>query len=74
MNLYTCPMHPEVVRGEPGNCPGCGMALIPSFAKATAGKLVFRCSGIHSLQFLFQILHLALKRCFALVQINFQLG
>ena len=38
MNLYTCPMHPEVVRGKPGNCPGCGMALIPSFAKATAGK------------------------------------
>ena len=26
---YTCPMHPEVVRDEPGNCPGCGMALIP---------------------------------------------
>src|SRR3990167_8545066 len=26
---YTCPMHPEVVRNAPGNCPGCGMALIP---------------------------------------------
>ncbi len=26
---YTCPMHPEVVRGEFGNCPLCGMALQP---------------------------------------------
>ncbi|MBY0576231.1 MAG: heavy metal translocating P-type ATPase [Gallionellaceae bacterium] len=26
---YTCPMHPEVVRGEPGSCPICGMALEP---------------------------------------------
>ena len=25
--LYTCPMHPEVQEGEPGNCPICGMAL-----------------------------------------------
>src|SRR5438552_9731366 len=26
---YTCPMHPEVVRPEPGACPLCGMALEP---------------------------------------------
>lgn len=25
--LYTCPMHPEIRRNEPGNCPKCGMAL-----------------------------------------------
>ena len=25
--MYTCPMHPEVVKDEPGNCPDCGMAL-----------------------------------------------
>lgn len=25
--LYTCPMHPEIVRGQPGPCPKCGMAL-----------------------------------------------
>ncbi len=24
---YTCPMHPEVVRDHPGECPKCGMAL-----------------------------------------------
>jgi len=26
---YTCPMHPEIVRTEPGSCPICGMALEP---------------------------------------------
>lgn len=26
---YTCPMHPEIVRNEPGNCPICGMKLVP---------------------------------------------
>jgi hypothetical protein len=26
---YTCPMHPEVVREEPGSCPICGMDLVP---------------------------------------------
>ena len=26
---YTCPMHPEVISDEPGNCPKCGMHLVP---------------------------------------------
>jgi len=26
--IYTCPMHPEVRKTEPGKCPGCGMDLI----------------------------------------------
>jgi Cu+-exporting ATPase len=26
---YTCPMHPQIVRSEPGSCPICGMALEP---------------------------------------------
>lgn len=25
---YVCPMHPEVVRNEPGTCPICGMELV----------------------------------------------
>jgi Cu+-exporting ATPase len=29
---YVCPMHPEIVRSEPGNCPICGMALEPRTA------------------------------------------
>ena len=27
--LWTCPMHPEIVRDGPGSCPICGMALEP---------------------------------------------
>ena len=26
---WTCPMHPEIIRDEPGSCPICGMALEP---------------------------------------------
>jgi membrane fusion protein, copper/silver efflux system len=26
--MYTCPMHPEVVRSKPGKCPKCGMVLV----------------------------------------------
>jgi len=26
--LYRCPMHPDVIRNEPGPCPICGMALV----------------------------------------------
>jgi len=25
---YVCPMHPQIVRSEPGNCPICGMQLV----------------------------------------------
>jgi Cu+-exporting ATPase len=32
---YVCPMHPEVVRTEPGSCAVCGMALEP---RPTAGE------------------------------------
>ncbi len=27
--LYTCGMHPQVVQDHPGNCPICGMKLVP---------------------------------------------
>ncbi len=27
--LYTCGMHPEVILDEPGQCPKCGMDLVP---------------------------------------------
>ena len=26
---YTCPMHPEIIRDKPGDCPLCGMHLVP---------------------------------------------
>lgn len=25
---YTCPMHPEIIKDEPGDCPICGMDLV----------------------------------------------
>ncbi len=35
--LFTCPMHPEVLRDAPGSCPQCGMALEPVTPVADAG-------------------------------------
>ncbi|HQS84486.1 MAG TPA: copper-translocating P-type ATPase [Alphaproteobacteria bacterium] len=33
--IYTCPMHPEIQKAGPGNCPICGMSLDPeSFSHA----------------------------------------
>ena len=29
MKKYTCPMHPQIIKDEPGKCPLCGMNLIP---------------------------------------------
>lgn len=27
--VYTCPMHPEITSDKPGQCPKCGMNLVP---------------------------------------------
>ena len=35
---YTCPMHPEVIRDEPGACPECGMDLEPSVPSGQEGE------------------------------------
>ena len=35
--VYTCSMHPEIIRDEPGNCPICGMNLVK---KVTEGQSV----------------------------------
>ncbi len=32
--LYTCPMHPEVISDTPGSCPKCGMKLVPEKPEA----------------------------------------
>lgn len=36
---YTCPMHPEVVSDASGNCPKCGMKLVPKGGNMTGHKL-----------------------------------
>jgi len=36
---YTCSMHPEVIRDEPGSCPKCGMDLIPRETQASTGHI-----------------------------------
>ncbi|HSQ66266.1 MAG TPA: copper-translocating P-type ATPase [Polyangiaceae bacterium] len=39
---YTCPMHPQIVRSEPGSCPICGMALelrVPVAAEGDSAEL-----------------------------------
>jgi Cu(I)/Ag(I) efflux system membrane fusion protein len=33
--IYTCPMHPEIIRDKPGQCPICGMDLVK---KETGGE------------------------------------
>ena len=35
--IWTCPMHPEIRRNEPGSCPICGMALEPELPTAETG-------------------------------------
>jgi hypothetical protein len=32
---YTCPMHPEIVKDHPGNCPKCGMKLVDNMDKSS---------------------------------------
>ncbi|MCW7541438.1 copper-translocating P-type ATPase [Aquabacterium sp. A7-Y] len=34
--VYTCPMHPEVRQDRPGDCPKCGMHLVPEGAAGSA--------------------------------------
>ena len=36
--IYTCPMHPDVQMNKPGDCPKCGMDLIPKKIKSTSAK------------------------------------
>lgn len=36
--IYTCPMHPEIRQGHPGNCPKCGMTLEPEMPTLDEGE------------------------------------
>jgi Cu(I)/Ag(I) efflux system membrane fusion protein len=35
---YVCPMHPQIVRDEPGSCPICGMDLVERMMDPMTGK------------------------------------
>ncbi len=35
---YVCPMHPQIVRDEPGSCPICGMDLVKKQMDPAVGK------------------------------------
>ncbi|MDX1912499.1 MAG: efflux RND transporter periplasmic adaptor subunit [Saprospiraceae bacterium] len=41
--VYTCPMHPEILRAAPGSCPICGMDLVKKESDHTA-----RAAGLDS--------------------------
>jgi Cu(I)/Ag(I) efflux system membrane fusion protein len=38
---YVCPMHPQIVRDRPGNCPICGMKLVQKQAAAAGRKPLY---------------------------------
>lgn len=38
LGVYTCPMHPQIIRSAPGDCPICGMTLVKKVS-ATAASL-----------------------------------
>jgi Cu+-exporting ATPase len=40
---YTCPMHPEVHKDGPGDCPKCGMALEPETMTAPTTRTQYTC-------------------------------
>ena len=42
-SVYSCPMHADVISQEPGRCPKCGMALLPTTAPVQATPTPVRC-------------------------------
>lgn len=39
--IWTCSMHPQIRKPEPGKCPICGMDLIPASSSSGGNPLVF---------------------------------
>ena len=42
---YTCPMHPNIRSDKPGNCPICGMELVPVFSSETSSTPIMPSQG-----------------------------
>ncbi|MBI2813034.1 MAG: efflux RND transporter periplasmic adaptor subunit [Opitutae bacterium] len=49
--LYTCGMHPQIVRDKPGNCPICGMKLQPVRANTAGGAKASAPSGARKVKY-----------------------
>ena len=47
MQKYTCLMHPEVITDHPGNCPKCGMKLVPLKEKKRRTPNAVNARGAH---------------------------
>lgn len=43
-SIWTCSMHPQIRQNEPGNCPICGMSLIPLQKNTSSDPLVLEMS------------------------------
>ena len=39
VSYYTCPMHPKYTSDRPGDCPSCGMRLVPVYSEDTASTV-----------------------------------
>ena len=46
--VYTCPMHPEIRRTEPGDCPECNMHLVPEGSSDHGGHASHSGHSAHS--------------------------
>lgn len=44
---YHCPMHPTYISNQPGDCPICGMSLVPINAEVDADSAAAAEHGIH---------------------------
>ncbi|MEO6330043.1 MAG: multicopper oxidase domain-containing protein, partial [Ginsengibacter sp.] len=44
---YTCPMHPEIHSGKPGNCPKCGMKLVKEKPKPVKKPVMQQHDNMH---------------------------
>lgn len=45
IQYYICPMHPNIHYDHPGNCPICGMTLVPVYADDTNAPALPECCG-----------------------------